>query len=839
MAKSRGVWGIDIGQSALKALRCHIDDDNKVVADTYDFIEYPKALSLPDADEEVLVSDAMDTFLSRNDLRGDFVSMCVSGQAGLSRFFKPPPVDAKTLPDIVKYEVKQQIPFPIDDVIWDWQSLGGTEMDNVIVDTEVGLFAIKRDTVFAALQPFLRADMEVDLVQLSPLATHNVICKEVIENIPSIDEIDMDNLPDSVVVLSMGTDATDLIVTNGIKLWLRNIPIGGNHFTKQLSRELKLTHAKAEHLKRNARQAEDPKTVFQAMRPVFNDLVTEIQRSLSFYAGMEKNTNIEQIVLLGNAARLPGLRQYLTKQLELNIAKVGEYKYLTGPVVDERTFKENLLSFAPCYGLCLQGLDQSQIKTNLLPREFVFERVIRAKKPWALASVGLLMLGMLFSYFFVNQGWWKVNPEYVQGGNSWKKAMDEVTVRSNLSARLKREDDDQKDKLDRINLISGELSEASETQAVWPELISAFAQILPRDDRLEGKLVANPDEFPFEDRREIYIDHVESEFQDDLIKWQGSVVGLFRDQRDITVSGPKKMLVYKDKDGNVVKRINAADEATEAPDDPDKLLIKNEEIVKPAAEYDVSGPGWVLEIQAHHFYNSREKRDMSVHGRDFVKKYLVDRILDDEFVLPGKDGNPEKFKFEDIGIYYPTITSEKPLYTDNIPNPNYGEKGRERDVNQPADDSDQGNSGDEAVAEESDVPEFFTVTRYDFTMQMAFIPSSVNERVAAREARLKEDAKQEAQTPAAQTPTAPTGPANNTQQTTPPAQDASQQPPADVGDPNKKDQKKSDPDKPDKSDSKKTDPADADPKTDDGAGDDSKSQPPGKSGGKSGDGKGQ
>ena len=38
MAKSRGVWGIDIGQSALKALRCHIDDDNKVVADTYDFI---------------------------------------------------------------------------------------------------------------------------------------------------------------------------------------------------------------------------------------------------------------------------------------------------------------------------------------------------------------------------------------------------------------------------------------------------------------------------------------------------------------------------------------------------------------------------------------------------------------------------------------------------------------------------------------------------------------------------------------------------------------------------------------------------------------------------------
>ena len=86
----------------------------------------------------------------------------------------------------------------------------------------------------------------------------------------------------------MGTDTTDLIVTNGIKLWLRNIPIGGNHFTRQLSRELKLTQAKAEHLKRNARQAEDPKTVFKAMRPVFTDLVNEVQRSLTFFQSMDK-----------------------------------------------------------------------------------------------------------------------------------------------------------------------------------------------------------------------------------------------------------------------------------------------------------------------------------------------------------------------------------------------------------------------------------------------------------------------------------------------------------------------------------------------------------------------
>ena len=58
------------------------------------------------------------------------------------------------------------------------------------------------------------------------------------------------------VVLSLGTDTTDLVVTNGYRVWQRNVPLGGSQFTKQLTKELKLTFAKAEHLKRNARQAE-------------------------------------------------------------------------------------------------------------------------------------------------------------------------------------------------------------------------------------------------------------------------------------------------------------------------------------------------------------------------------------------------------------------------------------------------------------------------------------------------------------------------------------------------------------------------------------------------------
>ena len=252
------------------------------------------------------------------------------------------------LPDIVKHEVKQQIPFPIEDVIWDWQQLGGTVVEGRAIDAEVGLFAMKREAVYRALRPFDDAGVEIDVVQLSPLSIFNVVCHDTIEDTPDPEDFDPENPPESVVVMSMGTDTTDLIVTNGIKLWLRNIPIGGNHFTKQLSREMKLTQAKAEHLKRNARVSENPKAIFKAMRPVFNDLVNEVQRSLTFFQSMEKTAELGQIMLLGNAAKLPGLRQFLSKQLEIDIAKITEFNKLKGgDVTSQPTFSNNLLSYAP------------------------------------------------------------------------------------------------------------------------------------------------------------------------------------------------------------------------------------------------------------------------------------------------------------------------------------------------------------------------------------------------------------------------------------------------------------------------------------------------------------
>src|SRR4051794_17617920 len=109
-----GVWGIDLGQCGLKAIRLQ-EKDGQVVATAFDFVEHPKILTQPDADPDQLTREALDKFLSRNVLKGDIVAISVPGQSGLARFVKLPPVEEKKIGDIVKFEAKQQIPFSLDE----------------------------------------------------------------------------------------------------------------------------------------------------------------------------------------------------------------------------------------------------------------------------------------------------------------------------------------------------------------------------------------------------------------------------------------------------------------------------------------------------------------------------------------------------------------------------------------------------------------------------------------------------------------------------------------------------------------------------------------------------
>jgi type IV pilus assembly protein PilM len=402
--KRVGVWGIDIGQCALKAIRLETIDGN-IVASAFDYVEHPKILSQPDADPDQLTREALDKFLERNALKGDVVANSVPGQSGLARFVKLPPVEEKKIPDIVRFEAKQQIPFPLDEVVWDFQKIGaGMVTDGFAMETEIGLFALKRDMVGRYLQHFKNVNVEVHIVQMSPLALCNFVATDLLKK-------DGQTPPEAdgeagtgkkaagacIVALDIGTDNSNLVVTDGERvIWQRPIPFGGNHFTRALTKDLKMTFAKAEHLKRNATKSPDLKKILAALKPVLNDFVGEVQRSLGYFTNTHRNAQISYMIGLGNAFRLPGLQKFLSEKLQLDVRKLSSFERLNGESVTQAAlFSQNIMSFAAAYGLALQGVHMTRLQTNLLPPEIQFERMIRAKKPWAVSAAAALLVGVM------------------------------------------------------------------------------------------------------------------------------------------------------------------------------------------------------------------------------------------------------------------------------------------------------------------------------------------------------------------------------------------------------------------------------------------------------------
>src|SRR5262245_24511428 len=210
MAIQPGVWGIDLGQCALKAIRLQ-EIDGEVTATAFDYVEHPKILSQPDADPDQLTREALEKFLARNSLRGDIVCISVPGQSGLARFVKLPPVEEKKIGDIVRFEAKQQIPFNLDEVVWDYQKIGsGIVTDGFAMETEIGLFAMKRDMVNRYLQHFKDVGVDVHTVQMGPLALCNFLAYDLLgkgSEPPAEGESQEDKK--CIVALDIGADASN------------------------------------------------------------------------------------------------------------------------------------------------------------------------------------------------------------------------------------------------------------------------------------------------------------------------------------------------------------------------------------------------------------------------------------------------------------------------------------------------------------------------------------------------------------------------------------------------------------------------------------------------------
>jgi len=491
MANPRFAWGIDIGNRALKAIKLVREGDALRMEDV-EVIEHEQVLSNSGDNRESLIQTALANFAQRHMTKGGVVAIGVSGQASFARFIKLPPVEEKKIPEIVKFEAIQQIPFPLDQVEWSYQLFRQSDSP----DVEVGIFAMRKELVNQQIKYFADMDMNVQVVQMSPLAVYNAMYYD-------------NRLADgTTMILDLGAENADLIIADGESVWLRSVPIGGNNFTEALVKAFKLNFAKAEDLKRNAQTSKYARQIFQAMRPIFADLVAEIQRSIGFYSSVHRDSRIKRIVALGNTFRLPTLQKYLQQNLQIEVDRLDAFS--AGAPDDGRlaaVLNDNIASMAGAYGLALQAMDQGKIESSLLPQEIRKAKIWKEKTKWfaLAASVCIVAAGVKYgTYYFHNDKF---------ENNAPTAAKIDATVRL-------AEDNDRKWKAvensggpDKTRIFN--VTSLQYYRDLWADLWFDVTKSLPAQN---GVAVATIKATPRGDRQQVFIESFNSQYRPDIGK---------------------------------------------------------------------------------------------------------------------------------------------------------------------------------------------------------------------------------------------------------------------------------------------------------------------------------
>ncbi len=494
MARSKDSWGIEVGANAIKAMHL-VREGDEINLVEYDVLPFKRVLTSPDVDADDEIQLNLDRFMQRHDLSKSTVVVSAPGHSGFARFAKLPPVEPRKIPAIVEYEAVQQIPFPIEQVEWDYQVFQQEDSPEV----EVGIFAITKEKVQAMLANYQTVGMRVDGLTLSPLAVYNALAYD-----RAFDSSDTSG----VVLLDIGASSTDVVVVESGGIWMRTMPIGGHTFTEALMRAFKLGYAKAEKLKREAGTSKYARQIFQAMRPVFADFVQELQKSLGYYRSLNRDAELTKLIGMGSTFRLPGLQKFLKQQLQMEVERLDRFERLTAPDKQEAEFAEATMNMATAYGLALEGLEMESVSANILPAQIIRQRIWRAKQPWMGLAAGLMFVAAGLG--FVNLK--LAEHEYQRSMNATPEVADiqqpvaqYVENRLNERERLQRDlrDKQAEDPRPRIDVLLG----LADYQNMWPLIMHDINQAVHALDPHEQALgpASQWSEVPPEQRNRIVV----------------------------------------------------------------------------------------------------------------------------------------------------------------------------------------------------------------------------------------------------------------------------------------------------------------------------------------------
>jgi type IV pilus assembly protein PilM len=387
MLKAKPFLAIDFGAGTLKAAEFEINDAGVLVLRQFG----AKPLGLEGSQEsarERVVTKALQELFAERGFSARLANVTAPGFHVFSKFVKLPPVDSAKIGQIIQYEAQQNVPFPLAEVVWDYQILGtapGGEM-------EVLLVAIKTDIVEGLFRVAESRGVRLQSVDVSPAALANAF---------RFNYSDQDGC---TMLLDIGAKTSTVLFFEKGKIYARSISIGANSISQDFATETKVRFNEAEQFKLQHgfvslggayEEPEDPKqaAIAKVARQVMTRLHIQVNQTIQFYRGQQGGGAPQRLVLSGGASIMPYTAQFFNEKLNIPVEYFNPLRNIQiGPAVNVDELSAVAHSMGEIVGMALRNLAQCPIELNLLPKSSLKRQQFEAKKPYFLASLFSLVV---------------------------------------------------------------------------------------------------------------------------------------------------------------------------------------------------------------------------------------------------------------------------------------------------------------------------------------------------------------------------------------------------------------------------------------------------------------
>jgi type IV pilus assembly protein PilM len=394
---------VDFGAGSLKLAEFEINEAGGLRLDNFAI----KPIGLEGSQEssrEKVILQALQEVLAEKAFKSKAVNVCAPGFHVFSKFVKLPPVDAAKVGQIIQYEAQQNVPFPLAEVVWDYQILGSTASGEL----EVLLVAIKSDIVEGLFRVTEEAKLNLQLCDASPAA----LCNAFRYNYPELE--------DCTMLLDIGAKTSNLLFFEKGKVFSRSINLGANTITQDFANESKLKFPDAERIKiaegfvSLGGAYEEPDNPHQAAiskiaRQFMTKLHIQVNQTMQFYRGQQGGAAPQRLFLAGGASIMPYTAQFFAEKLNVPVEYFNPFRNVQiNPAVNLEDLSRVAHSLGEAVGLGLRNLANCPVEMNLMPASTLRWQSFNQKKPYLIATVFSLVLvafsvGFLFQKLAVNK----------------------------------------------------------------------------------------------------------------------------------------------------------------------------------------------------------------------------------------------------------------------------------------------------------------------------------------------------------------------------------------------------------------------------------------------------